>query len=167
MKKQNIYMLIVGFVLLSLMAVMLIFFLEKAKQDFPENITVKENGVTEGIMEVRDLVLSPTESREYSVNLFCDASGSYYIDLDFEETADGGLKQFIKVIISADGHPVYNGPLTDLLDGDEVISFEGELLSSDKEPFVVTVRYFMPYDVGNEAMGTYADFDVHIKIKKS
>ena len=167
MKNRSINMLIVGFVLLSLMATALIFFLEDAKQRFPEDIEVKENGVTEGIMEVRDLKLHPSESREYSVNLYCEASGSYYIDLDFEETADGGLKPFIRVLVSADGMPVYSGELTELLDGEGKISFEGELLSKDDEPYVISVQYLMPYDVGNEAQGTYADFDVHITIKKS
>jgi hypothetical protein len=32
---------------------------------------------------------------------------------------------------------------------------------------VFTVTYTMPRDVGNEAQGTYSDFDLTLKIKKN
>ena len=73
--------MIVALLLLAAMAVILGVFLWQAKQNFPRNIKVREDGVTEGIMTVRDLKLHPAESREYSVDLFCEASGSYYISL--------------------------------------------------------------------------------------
>ena len=165
MKNKNINMLIVGLLLLGLMAVMLIVFLGKAKEDFPKNITVSENGVTESVLAIRDLKLNPTESKEYSVNLLCAASGSYHIYLDYEEKADGGMKPFIDVIVKFDDEVVYEGELSALLDGDEVIQFEGEL--HETEPLVVSICYLMPYDIGNEAQGTYADFDIHLKIEKS
>lgn len=165
MKNKNINMLIVGLLLLGLMAVMLIVFLGKAKEDFPKNITANENGVTESILAVRDLKLNPTESKEYSVNLVCAASGSYHIYLDYEEKEDGGMKPFIDVTVKFDDEVIYEGELAALLDGDEVIQFEGEL--HETEPLVVSICYLMPYDIGNEAQGTYADFDIHLKIEKS
>lgn len=165
MKNKNINMLIVAFLLLGVMSVVLTFFIGKAKEDFPKNIEIKENGITEGILTVRDLKLNPTESKEYSVNLVCAASGSYFIFLDYEETKDGGMKQFIDVTVKFDGEVVYEGGLDSLLDGDDVIELEGEL--SATEPLVITICYLMPYSVGNEAQGTYADFDIHFKIEKS
>ncbi len=144
---------------------MLITFLGKAKEDFPENITVSEDGVTESILAVRDLKLCPTESKEYSVNLVCAASGSYHISLDYEEKKNGGMKPFVDVTVKFNGEVVYEGELAALLDSGELIQFEGELHA--EEPLVVSICYLMPYDVGNEAQGTYADFDIHLKIEKS
>ncbi len=166
MKNKSINILIVSLLLLGIIAVMLIVFLGKAKEDFPENITVSEDGVTESILAVRDLKLNPTESKEYSVNLVCAASGSYHIYLDYEEKEDGGMKSFVDVTVKFDGKVVYEGDLAALLgDEGELIQFEGELHA--EEPLVVSICYLMPYDVGNEAQGTYADFDIHLKIEKS
>lgn len=166
MKNKSVNILIVSFLLIGIMAVMLITFLGKAKEDFPENITVSSDGVTESILAVRDLKLSPTESKEYSVNLVCAASGSYHIYLDYEEKEDGGMKPFVDVTVKFDGEVVYEGELAALLrDDGELIQFEGELHA--EEPLVVSICYLMPYDVGNEAQGTYADFDIHLKIEKS
>ena len=151
--------------LLTLMGVMLAAFLGKAKEDYPNEITVKENGVTESILEVRDLKLNPTESMEYDVNLLCDASGMYHISLDYNETEDGGMKPFVDVTVKVGGEQVYEGKLEELLRDGVVIECEGELQS--KEPLVLSICYLMPYDVGNEAQGTYSDFDISITIKKS
>ena len=157
--------MIVSFLLLGIMAVILIAFLGEAKEDFPKNITVSEDGATESVLAVRELKLNPTESKEYSVNLVCAATGSYHIYLDYEEKVDGGMKPFVDVSVKFDSEVVYEGELAALLDGDEVIHFEDEL--HETESLVVSICYLMPYDVGNEAQGTYADFDIHLKIEKS
>jgi len=164
MKNKSINILIVSFLLIGMMAVMLITFLEETKQNLAENIKVSENGVTESVQTVRDLKLNPTESKAYSVNLVCSATGSYRIRLDYEEQRDGGMKPFVDVTVKLDGEVIYEGKLIALLDNGEEIEFIGEL--QEKEPLVVTICYLMPRDVGNEAQGTYADFDVHFNIEK-
>lgn len=159
-------MLIVGIILLSLMAVMLLVFLWDAKEKFPKEITVSADGVTESILPIRDLHLNPTETKEYSVNLFCRASGGYNVYLDFEETEDGGMKPFVDVAVKVDGEVIYEGRLLDLLsENGETVKCHTELYA--KEARVFTLSYTMPRDVGNEAQGTYSDFDVHLGIKKS
>ena len=164
MKSKSLNILLVSLLLLGLMSVMLIVFLIKAHEDFPHNITVSADGKTETVLEVRQLRLSPTEKKEYSVNLVCDASGSYHIYLDFLEIADGGMKDFVNVTVKCAGFTVYEGDLKSLLDG-EVVTFDGVLESDD--PLAVTICYEMPYEIGNEAQGTSADFDVRVRIKKS
>ena len=161
-------MLIVALLLLALMAVAIIVFLEKAHDDYPNDITVVEDGVTESILPVRDLMLNPTESKEYSVNLYCAASGSYNVYLDYEETEDGGMKHFVDVTIRANDTVVYEGKLDKLIDDpDEIVQFAAQLKAKDKDPFVISITYLMPREIGNEAQGTYSDFDIHITIKKS
>lgn len=164
MKNKSVNILIVSFLLIGVMSVMLIVFLGQAKEDFPKDITVGADGTTETVMSVRELKLSPTESKEYSVNLVCAASGSYLVSLDFEQENDGGMKAFVDVTVKHDDEVVYEGGLSELLDSDVIIDFESELHA--KEPVVITVCYEMPYDVGNEAQGTYASFDIHLKIEK-
>ena len=157
-------MLIISLLVIGIMATLLIVFLADAKEKFPKEITVEENGVTESILPIRDLMLNPTESREYSVNLFCRASGGYYIFLDFEETEDGGMKPFVDVAVKVDGELLYEGKLDALLAPDAAV-IEAELYAD--EPRVFAVTYTMPRDVGNEAQGTYSDFDLTLKIKKN
>ena len=168
MKNRSVNILIVALLLLALMSVMILVFLEKAHDDFPNDITVVEDGVTESILPVRDLMLNPTESKEYSVNLYCAASGSYYVYLDYEETEDGGMKHFVDVTVKANDTVVYEGKLDKLIDDpDEIIQFEGELNAKSKDPFVISITYLMPREIGNEAQGTYSDFDIHLTIKKT
>ena len=167
MKSRNANIIIVALLMIAMMAVMLIVLIEKAHEDFPKDITVDSDGETESILPVRDLTLHPTESREYNVNLFCLASGSYYIYLDYGETVDGGLKEFVDVTVSCGDDIIYEGGLAELLDTDIVLDFEGELRSKDEPPLVLSFKYEMPAAVGNEAQGTYSDFDINLKIKKS
>lgn len=165
MKNRSINMFIVGLLLFAVMAVMLFFFLWYAEEEFDEkNLLVEADGVTENMIPIRDLRLSPTESKEYSVNLVCLASGKYEITLDYEETEDGGMKPFVDVIVQCNGIDVYEGTLTELLSDGKQIQFEGTLEA--EEPTVVTVIYKMPGSVGNEAQGTFTDFDIHFRIRK-
>lgn len=164
MKNRSINMLITALLLLGAISVTLVFFLWKAEENFPKNIRVRQDGITEDILPVRDLHLNPTESKEYSVDLVCDASGAYYITLDYEELENGGMKHFVNVTVKADNEVIYEGPLAALLDSDKILQFEGNLFAT--KPLTVSICYLMPYEVGNEAQGTYADFDVHIKIEK-
>lgn len=165
MKNRSINILIVAFIVIGMMAVALIFFLDKAEEDFSKDITVSEEGVTESILSVKELKLNPTESREYSINLVCTASGTYEITLDYEEKSDGGMKHFIEVTVKANESIVYEGGLQELLDSDKKIVFESEL--HEKEQLPISISYHMPREVGNEAQRTYADFDVHLEIKKA
>ncbi len=165
MKSKSISILSVAIGLLGIIAVMLIVFVEQAHDDFEKGITVSAEGVTTETLEVRDLTLNPTETREYEVNLTCPASGSFDISLVFEEVIDGGMKQFVDVTVSLGDTEVYRGRLSELIASGTAVSFEGELLA--EEPLVLSVSYTMPRDVGNEAQGTYAEFDVHLTVEKS
>lgn len=164
MKNRSLNMLITALCLLGILSVILAVFIQHAHDEFEENITVSAEGVTEKILPVRDLKLNPTESKEYSVNLVCAASGLYDICLDYEELEDGGMKPFVNVTVKANNEIVYEGGLAALLNGDEVIQFEGSLYAT--KPLVISVCYLMPYEIGNEAQGTHANFDVHLKIQK-
>ena len=164
MKEKSINILLVAMVLLSLLAVMMIMFLYRADLKFEDSITVNENGVTTSVLEVKDLTLTPGASRDYHVNLVCDATGLYHIYIDYEEVHNGGMKSFVNVRIMFGEQELYYGGLNSLLDG-EVVAFDGML--DHAEPLTLSFYYEMPLETGNEAMGTSAYFDIKLTIRKS
>ena len=96
-KNRSLNMLIVGMLVLCALSVTLAVFLYEAHEEFDDRIVVNEDGVTESIIPVRDLMLVPTETKEYSVDFFCAASGTYEFDVSYVETEDGGMKSFVNV----------------------------------------------------------------------
>ena len=165
MKERSLNILLVGIMLLTLLAIMMVFFLYRADLKFENNITVTENGVTESVMKVKDLTLTPGAQRDYHVNLICDATGGYHFFIDYEEVYDGGMKDFVNVRIMFGEQEVYYGRLKTLLDEGEIPTFDGILDHAD--PLVLSFYYEMPIETGNEAQGTCADFDIIITIKKN
>ena len=165
MRIKSKSMLNIAILVLALASAILAFYIWYAHITFEEGITVSADGVTEAVVEVRDLSLVPAQSKEYTINLICKATGGYHISLIYEEKIDGGMKQFVNVTVKLGDREVYRGSLSGLLNGEEVIQFDGEL--EEKEPLPVTVIYEMPTSIGNEAQGTYADFDVRVEILKS
>ena len=163
MKKRSINMLIVGLLLLGLFAVVLIVFIEDTHDKFEENITVMRDGVTEEVISVENLRLVPTQKTEYTVNLVCAASGDFHVSLDFAEKTDGGMRDFVEVLIKYGDTVAYSGGLSALL-LDKVVEFDGTLYSD--KPLPITINYSMPHEVGNEAQGTYEDFIICLKIEK-
>lgn len=167
MSKRNIAILSVAMILLCLVAIMLMFMLNNAHENFEDDVTVTVDGVTTSVLPVRSLALNPGVKKEYKVNVLCEASGHYYLYLDYEEVLDGGMKRFVNVTVMCEGYeePVFVGPLTDLIDEDELITLDGDLNSQD--PLQITIYYEMPLNTGNEAQGTSADFNIKLSVKKS
>ena len=165
MKNRSINMLIVATIVLTGMAIMLLLFLDDAHNTFEGDITVNEYGVTETVIPIRDLTLTPGDQKDYDVNVYCKATGSYHVSIDVIEDKDGGMKKFVNVKILSDGAQIYEGALTELIDDDLIIIFDAEL--DDSRPTVLTFIYEMPLDTGNEAQGTFSDFDIQVNIKKN
>lgn len=165
MKKKSVNLLVTALLLLGAVAVVLFVFLGHAKEVFDDNLTVSADGETTHVMKVRDLRLNPADSREYTVNLLCEASGGYRITLDFEEKTDGGIKHFINVSVKCGDETVYTGPLALLIDEGKTVEFLATLEADDPVP--ITIKYEMPYETGNEAQETYSDFNVKLTINKT
>lgn len=165
MKNRSINMLIVATIVLTAMSIMLLLFLNDAHNTFEGDITVNEYGVTETVIPIRDLTLTPGDQKDYDVNVYCKATGSYHVSIDVIEDKDGGMKKFVNVKILSDGAQIYEGALTELIDDDLIIIFDAEL--DDSRPTVLTFIYEMPLDTGNEAQGTFSDFDIQVNINKN
>ena len=91
-------------------------------------------------------------------------SGKFFVTLDYEELENGGLSEFVSVIIKLDdGNEYYRGYLKDLFDDEVLLNMCFEANVSQK----ITITYLMPIEVGNEAMHTYSDFNINITIKRN
>ena len=165
MSRRSYFILVSIMLVLIAFSVMLNIFLYNADEKYEGSIDVRENGVTETVIPVRDLILSPGVSKEYHVDLICDATGSFFITLEYEESFDGGMKHFVNTTILSNDTVIFNGPLTDLIDKKIPIEFEEVIDESD--PVVITFIYTMPVEIGNEAQRTSSEFDIHVEIKKS
>lgn len=164
MKKRSSDVLLVALCLLAIVSSLLVMFIGNTHEEFEQNITVNQDGQTDSVVAIRNLTLNPNESKQYSVNLVCDLSGSYIVDIDFIEIDDGGMKQYVQTVVRRDGIIIFSGGLDELLNTDKILSFESVL--NGRNPVVLTFEYIMPYEVGNDAQGTTSDFDVNIKITK-
>lgn len=155
MSKRNIILIAIVAVILA--GVVLLAVVMFNNNEFIKNITLSEDGVTHETLEFSANGLHPGETRAYTLNLKSVITDRYIISFAFEETKDGELKNYIDVILTY-GDEKYECKLADLLDG-QTLSFENVAIEAD-ETAVITITYYMPEDVGNEAQKTTADFDI-------
>ncbi len=162
-KTKSITLLLVSMVLISVMAISLIFYVEGDVPRLSETVTVSSDGVAEETLTVQSLTINPGEKRECYVFLRSELEGDFSVKVTFDEISDYGLKPFVDVIVYCDDKAVYDGTLTDLLSGTAVSFLE----NLDAEtPSVLKIQYKMPVETGNDAQGTTASFYIIIKIEK-
>ena len=123
-----------------------------------KDITLKENGVTREDLEFSVSGLYPGVSREYTLNLRANSDAKYSIELEFTETKDGGLQNFIFVTVSC-GDFSKEIPLSELFNGRKI---DLECAVKSNAPTAILIKFKMPQEVGNEAAGTYCDFRVSL-----
>lgn len=114
-------------------------------------------------VEIRDLNLYPGKENVYSVLLYSDVEGTYKLKLAFEEIEEHSLKQYVYAAVEVEGEILCEALLADLF------VEEGLTLSCDlkkKDAFLLTIRYSMPEEVGNEAQGAKAIFDLVLTASK-
>ncbi len=111
-------------------------------------------------IEFEGLALIPGEQREYSVALRSDIPGDYVLNLDFvEEGTDNDLKHYVYARLRMGDEIICDERLSDLLDG-EPLTVASYL--SKKEGADITITYYMPLEVGNEAENATADFMISV-----
>lgn len=108
-------------------------------------------------MKVNLSGIAPGVKATYTLNLQANSGDSFDAVMDFEKTGADSLAPYIAVEILVDGESVGNGSLAELLDGKQFnfhIDFDGTTAVE------VEIIYSMGLDVGDEAQGTSADFDM-------
>lgn len=141
-------LIIVGVVLVSI---------DMATPDDENVIDIKlENGETETV-KFDNLALIPGDFCEYRINLKRDGAARYDLKLDFVELEDKSLKNFARVKIMSGDNVLYDELLaTAFLNDDLVLPVDfKENINTD-----LTVVYYLPEEVGNEAKNTEAVFEL-------
>lgn len=120
-------------------------------------VNVSANGTE--IVEFEDLHVLPGEESNYQLALYSPVNGPARVTLSFDEKAEGTLKNFVFVKITNEAGEV----VCDLLLAEAMtqeFSFDAEL--GRKDPCELSVTYYMPEDVTNEAKNASALFDLVI-----
>lgn len=117
-----------------------------------------ENGESE-VVEFEKFGLVPGESTEYTLYLSTNDGPTKHVTLEFSEQEDSPLKEFVRVKVLVNDEETCDELLADLLDGQK-ITCAGDLSSA--EEFKITIIYYMPTEVGNEAANTEAWFNLYI-----
>ncbi len=121
-----------------------------------------DEGETEALA-FENLALVPGASCEYTIKLKKGAQEEYNLTLDFVETEDRNLKKFAHVQILSSGEVVCDELLEKVLDESETIVMPVNFKTNQNTE--LTVRYYLPLDVGNEAKNAEALF--HLRLTAS
>ena len=164
MRKGLLTVLIVFTISFIAFAAYLLYYIIDTSDDFSKKVVIRNEGEIVKTFEVSDLSLLPSESKEYEIELVSIHEGKFFVTIDYEELEDGGLSEFVSVIIKLDdGNEYYRGYLKDLFDEELLLDMCFEANVSQK----FTITYSMPIEVGNEAKYTYSDFNINITIKRN
>lgn len=111
-------------------------------------------------IEFENLSLVPGESCEYSVKLKSDNAKKYDLSLDFVETEDKTLKNFAYVKILSKDKVICDELLANAFKNENIVlpvDFEKDINTE------LTIVYYLPINVGNEAKNAEAVFELLIK----
>ena len=131
---------------------------------FPTPSNVFEVEFSEEEMEhtlsFTDLAIIPGDKSEYSIKVGNYVRSRFDLHLSFNETMDGTLDQFLRVRISANDRVLTDQRLCEMFAMD---SFDIPFSLDNGETFHLTITYYMPSDVSNEAQNAETAFDLVIK----
>ncbi len=132
-------------------------------QDKLDDSVVVLNGETQKNLAVSLTGFYPTLSKTQVVNLSARQGDAYNVTVDFEETGDTALAEFLTAEVKVGETVVGTALLKEYLEGKE-ITFD---CSFDKsETVALEITYSMGMEIGDEAQNTEAYFDVVIKAER-
>ncbi len=122
------------------------------------NVQIDENKTQS--VEFQNLRLVPGEQCEYKILLSKAGTKTYDLKLNFVEkevVEVKELKNYVRVKILADGQEVCDEILATLFENDEIIL---PIESSKEKRTELTIVYYLPIEVGNEAKNAHASFEL-------
>ena len=88
--------------------------------------------------------------------------GECKMTIDFMETKEGILKDYVYVVVEANGEVLCDCLLADAFEREEPL--ELDCIMSKTKKFDVKVKYYMPIDVDNSAENADSDFIIKITV---
>lgn len=132
-----------------------------AQSEDSEIITLKIEDGTHETVGFESLCMLPGEESVYEFALAPTVAGGYTISLDFSETKAGALAQYAYARIELGGETVEEKRLDALLDGDAILLSRS---LSEYAPLLLTLTYYIPEQVGNEAQAASIGFVLDITV---
>ena len=118
-----------------------------------------EEGKTQTV-EFESLCLVPGESCEYKLSLDGGRADHYDVIFDFVELKEGTLKNFARARIECKGEALQDLLLAELLEKDKTVTIPIDF--DKKKNTELTIVYYMPLEVGNEAQNAEALFELRL-----
>ena len=117
-----------------------------------------ESGKTQSV-EFKAFSLVPGEQKEYKVSLESGSVKKYDLSLEFIETKEKSpnLKDFARVKVISNDTVICDELLAEAFEKENVTLHVDVAASQNTE---LTVVYYLPIDVGNEAKNTEAEFEL-------
>lgn len=124
------------------------------------NVDIGRTGAS--AVDFSALQMKPGDSKEYVLSIGSELPGDCVMTIDFTETDDGKLKDFVYVVVEANGKVLCDKLLRDLFEAEEPIELDCKI--NKYERFDVKVKYYMPIEVDNSAKNTHSDFMIKITV---
>lgn len=164
MKKKVYLFFIIALCLAIFLGLTIFAFIYGAQDEFKKSVKLQAYGTTVKTYEINELALAPGDSKEYELIYYSSVSGAYKLQVNFVDKSGGTLKYYLNVEIEADGYKA-SGNLFALMAAEE--GTELELYLEAKGTNSLKIRFIMPENIGNEAQGTTADFDIVVTARHS
>ena len=116
------------------------------------------DGVTYPVL-FEDLSLVPGDERSYDISLRSTSAKNCDLTLDFVELEDKTLKNYLRVKVTVGNDKICDALLAEVLAGDAFVlpvDFTGNKNTK------LTVTYYLPEAIGNEAKNAGAVFELQI-----
>ncbi len=158
-RKIIMWVLLVGGSVLTLVGVALMMLTGTGLGEDDEIVVDLASESTQ-VIEFENLCLIPGESCEYTITLKGEHADRYELLFDFVELEEGTLKNFAFVKIQSGDKVLYDQLLSEAFAQEHLalpIDFNQEQNTQ------LTIIYYLPIEVGNEAKNAGAVFELHIK----
>lgn len=156
-KKINRILLIALSVMIIIGIILVICLYNRAKKDNIIEFSVKD-GASHSV-DFGDIELNPGDKTEYTVNMKAKVGGDYNISFVFTEKAtENSMAEYVTVKIENRGEVVCDAALSSLMRDGLTLPLS---LKSD-ELDALTITYYLPGTVGNEAQGKDINFSLTI-----
>ena len=109
------------------------------------------------ILQFKRFGLIPGDQCQYEIDLTSSILESYDLKLDFVETEEKTLKHYARVKIESGEDVLYDELMADIFEKDDLVL---KVDVPEKKNTELIITYYIPLEVGNEAKGAVAIFEL-------
>ena len=151
--------IVIGFMLAVIIGEGIVLFkiIDLGKDDHSIGVEIADG--ESGKVSFEHLNLVPGDEVAYTLLVSSIEGPTYAVDFEFREISDSPLKDYVYVRMLIGEEELCDELLADLMDNGAI---SRNLVISKGEECAVTIIYYMPEEIGNEAEGADAYFELYI-----